>query len=263
MARQKTEVPASETGASPHPASQKPRLHPLREGAGAVRVSGSFALILAAERLFAEGGASAVSLRQVSEAAGQRNPSATHYHFGTREGLVRAVAQHRMQTINQHRLDILTNLAKTKKLRDARALIAALVYPLAQELERRPEGNYYLRFLERYMRERLRYDFRIDRKLRSGWIAVNDALRPLLKHLPEPVTDLRVRIMAEQVISGLSAVEADLAAGSFRRGSLPVVVETLIDTITAGIMTPASAEAKEALVRLPSPAPRKRRLQTK
>ena len=48
-------------------------------------------LVAAGERLFAERGIRAVSLREINKAAGQRNSSALHYHFGSREGLLRAL----------------------------------------------------------------------------------------------------------------------------------------------------------------------------
>ena len=47
-------------------------------------------LILAAERLFSEFGIDAVSLRQINAAAGQRNSSAAHYHFGSKDALIAA-----------------------------------------------------------------------------------------------------------------------------------------------------------------------------
>lgn len=49
------------------------------------------ALIQAAERLFAERGSDAVSLREITAAAGATNASAIQYHFGDRRGLIRAV----------------------------------------------------------------------------------------------------------------------------------------------------------------------------
>ena len=48
-------------------------------------------LILAGERLFALSGLDSVSLRQINSAAGQRNSSAAHYHFGSKEALVQAI----------------------------------------------------------------------------------------------------------------------------------------------------------------------------
>ena len=51
-------------------------------------------LLLAGERLIAEFGPE-VSLRDVAVAAGQRNNSAVHYHFGSRDGLIKAIIGHR------------------------------------------------------------------------------------------------------------------------------------------------------------------------
>ncbi len=52
-------------------------------------------MILAAERLIAERGIDAVSLREIGATAGQRNNSAAQYHFGTKEGLVAAIYEYR------------------------------------------------------------------------------------------------------------------------------------------------------------------------
>ncbi|MDG1463243.1 MAG: TetR family transcriptional regulator, partial [Gammaproteobacteria bacterium] len=60
-------------------------------------------IILAAERLFGEQGIDAVSLRQINVAAGQKNSSATHYHFGNKETLVAAIYEYRMQNVNERR----------------------------------------------------------------------------------------------------------------------------------------------------------------
>ena len=58
-------------------------------------------LIETAERLFAERGVNAVSLREIGAEAGQRNTGAVRYHFGTKEALVNAVFEHRMTPINE------------------------------------------------------------------------------------------------------------------------------------------------------------------
>ena len=49
-----------------------------------------------AERLFAEQGLDAVSLRAINAEAGL-SPAALHYHFRTREGLVQAILERRMR----------------------------------------------------------------------------------------------------------------------------------------------------------------------
>src|SRR5688500_4953745 len=83
-------------------------------------------LVETAERLFAEQGIDAVSLRDVSAAAGQRNRSAAQYHFGSRQGLVLAILEHRMAAINRDRSARLASDGSA----DIRTLVEALVVPL-------------------------------------------------------------------------------------------------------------------------------------
>ena len=66
-------------------------------------------LLDAAEQLFAEHGAAATSLRAVTNGAGA-NPAAVHYHFGSKEDLLLAVAQRRADPLNAERLERLARL---------------------------------------------------------------------------------------------------------------------------------------------------------
>ncbi|WP_202125176.1 TetR/AcrR family transcriptional regulator [Actinomadura physcomitrii] len=67
-------------------------------------------LIEVAERLFAERGVNAVSLREIAAAAGQRNTSAVACHFGTKEKLVTAIYRHRLAPTNELQLRRLAEL---------------------------------------------------------------------------------------------------------------------------------------------------------
>ena len=69
-------------------------------------------ILNAAERLFAERGYEATSLRAITTAAGV-NLAAVHYHFGNKEGLLDAVVERRAMAMNQERLRELDELART------------------------------------------------------------------------------------------------------------------------------------------------------
>ena len=56
------------------------------------RQSTKTALIRSAERLFAEKGLGTVSVKEITRAAGARNPSAVHYHFGNVETLINQIS---------------------------------------------------------------------------------------------------------------------------------------------------------------------------
>ena len=105
------------------------------------------AIIEAAEQLFAERGIESVSLREVAVAAGQRNHSATQYHFGDRGGLVAAVFEHRMQVVNERRHRRLDELSERGESTDLEQLVGAVVIPLVEVVDE--TDGWYARFLVR------------------------------------------------------------------------------------------------------------------
>ncbi len=76
------------------------------------------AILVAAERMFAELGLAAVSNRQVSEAAGQGNNFAVGYHFGTRVDLVRAIIARHSERVEEVRGRMLATLGDGAGIRD-------------------------------------------------------------------------------------------------------------------------------------------------
>jgi len=129
-------------------------------------------MIDAAERIVAEQGFPALTLRAVQEAAGQSNKSAANYHFGSRDGLIAAILDERMAPVSAHRRDLLDAIAARFALPGAepspgaappspprqtgeparadgpllRALTDALVVPLARRVFGVPDSA-YARFL--------------------------------------------------------------------------------------------------------------------
>lgn len=70
------------------------------------------AILEAAETLFARQGHESTSVRQIT-ALSKTNLSAVNYHFGSKEGLIQAVFQRRLDAINNERLLQLTMLQKS------------------------------------------------------------------------------------------------------------------------------------------------------
>ncbi len=105
------------------------------------------ALLDAAERLFAIHGVETTSLRDIAIAAGQRNNSATQYHFVDREGLVAAVFTRRMDEINERRIQMIADVDRNGQQDDLVALAAALMFPLIEYVT--THEGWYGRFLLR------------------------------------------------------------------------------------------------------------------
>lgn len=92
-------------------------------------------LMEVAERLFATRGIEAVTLREIQEAAGQSNTSVIRYHFGSRDGLIRALIAHRQSALGLQRQEMLEQMRAEGKEADPRAVVWLLVRPLANSIE--------------------------------------------------------------------------------------------------------------------------------
>ena len=98
-------------------------------------------LLDAAEQLFARDGIHGARVREINELAGQRNPSALHYHFGSRGGLVTAIMlrhQSEIDKLVERRLDEL----ETEGTPSIRDVIGAVVEPMVERLKTNSGRNW-------------------------------------------------------------------------------------------------------------------------
>jgi len=103
-------------------------------------------LIDAAEVLFAAHGIDGVSLREINRAAGARNASALQYHFGGRDGLLRAVLAKHHHAVEARRHAML-DACEADGDADLRVLAGALVRPSAAMLADGDGGPAYLQIM--------------------------------------------------------------------------------------------------------------------
>lgn len=162
-------------------------------------------LIDAAERLAAQQGLAALSVRAVQVAAGQRNKSAVSYHFGSKEGLVEAVVARRMGTAGERRRALLDELGPAAS---RRGLVEALVVPLAEHVTAGSQPSYWARFLLQAA-----YDPDFSRSVRLSFEAgtfreVRDRLVAGLDHVPVELRERRFEHAIGLVISSLATYEA-------------------------------------------------------
>jgi AcrR family transcriptional regulator len=100
-------------------------------------------LVREAERLFARRGVWQVTVREITQAAGQRNVSALNYHFGGREGILDAILVRHGDPTDVARGE---HLAAVGRDASSRELMGALVVPYASHLGT-PDGRDYLRIV--------------------------------------------------------------------------------------------------------------------
>ncbi|WP_418320090.1 TetR/AcrR family transcriptional regulator [Piscinibacter sakaiensis] len=219
------------------------------------RSEGSERLLETAERLFAERGIDAVSMREIAREAGQRNNSALHYHFGTKEALVRAVLQLGMREVDILRNDYVSRLLAGQRQGEVRALVEALVWPLASKLMTR-KGNTYNRFLAAVQ---LHPDIELSAPaaddIDRGFRRVYEFLGPALPHVPESL--LRQRYLS--AINFLFFSLADFERVSARRGrqnrgfDMRRAIENLIDMLAGALAAPVSTQVQQLLGEVRAP----------
>ena len=100
-------------------------------------------LMRAAEELFAERSVAAVSLREVTAAAGQRNVSAVVYHFGSKLELLECVLERHSDPMQRMFLDRLQQMENDPTV-TLRSLVEMLVAPLGAKLDDPDGGRRYL-----------------------------------------------------------------------------------------------------------------------
>ncbi|MEU1228837.1 helix-turn-helix domain-containing protein [Streptomyces sp. NPDC005828] len=209
-------------------------------------VSTKLSLIATAERLFAEHGINAVSLRKIAVDAGQRNDNAVAYHFGSKQGLVDAILEHRQAPIDARRLALIGALDREGRGDDPYAIAEAFARPLVELLGGAPSGSWYLRFCVQAA-----YTVHSD----VATLTLNDlearpgthglavlrerAYRVLRGFLPEPLVAQRWWHFTGFVAHALADLEGRRNAGGSRElGSTELFVAGLLDSAAALLTAP-------------------------
>ena len=198
-------------------------------------------MIDAAERIVAERGVPAMSLREVQAASGQRNKSAAQYHFGSREGLIEAVVRERMGPINARRQDLLAALPDQPSVRD---VVHALVEPLAGAVLG-DAGSCWARFLFQSWADPGLHDVVRRSFEASSYRKVRDLLGAALTDLPEPVRRIRMDQAVGLVVMSLAAAEAAVSTGNAPALPARARIVDLVDTAAALLTAPCSSATIE------------------
>lgn len=196
-----------------------------------------------AERLFAEYGVEAVSLRTVGAEAGQRNNSAAQYHFGSKEGLIEAIIAARSPSVEARRQELAEEYVRTGTAIDLAALVRLLVVPLAETIDHAGRRTWYLRFLANVMDhpmwERTPEPPEHEQPaLRS----MSRELRKLLPHLSAATFRRRSRWMAIIAFRILADHEYQVAT-AHQPPSTAAVVDELVTSLVALLQAPESSGA--------------------
>lgn len=211
-------------------------------------------LLLAGERLFARNGLDNVSLRQINAEAGQRNSSAAHYHFGSKESLVTALYDYRMERLNMRR-NIMFEMLPGDTPRPVSTLMGVLVHPMVEEAEQSEGGHYYLQFLSQLLSHPLMNLVDMWRSQFGESVGrVYYELRNALPLVPDEVFGPRFGLMWTVAVNALADRERlNVSGANLVNPTLPVLyVSNLVDVLAGMISAPVSASTEAEITELRS-----------
>jgi AcrR family transcriptional regulator len=207
------------------------------------------ALLSAAERLFAERGLDAVSMREITREAGQRNTAAFQYHFAGKQAVVSAIVNRRMNEGNLRRLEFLHDLEIRGKLDDLRSLASAMIEPMAVGIrspKRGPEEN-WIAFLSEVQRHP-EFDLVEMAKTASdlGLRRVYTLFGKRLPDVPDAVLRQRFLMAMSQAVHGLAEIDRLRRRRRLSRRHFDVerAIDNLIDMTAGALSAPISIEVK-------------------
>jgi AcrR family transcriptional regulator len=204
------------------------------------------ALLDAAEELFARNGIDAVSNRRIVEHAGAANHSAIAYHFGGREGLLRALVERHHDEMSRRRQALTAQLSDSPNIHE---LVACRLLPLVDLLDSLPKPSWRAQFMSQMSAVPSAVE------IAKGVIGDSDLpdelrfINGALNGIPEGVLRGRAYLLGSMVVGVCADQEAKMNEDA-NKGSWEQVGRFLIDA--AAGMLGAPVTDPEGAVRYPN-----------
>lgn len=178
---------------------------------GQTRSAAAEAMKAVALRLFAQSGINAVTVRQIAEAAGQKNHAAVTYHFGSKEALIRELIVDGAARIDAARNAWLDAAEAAGGPRSIEEVMNGLV---RTSLDHDPPsgGECYNRFLAGVqLVNRALFEDAVRGRWNRGYQRCLDHCRRLLPAIPPRTMNQRLLFMGAAIGAILAARETELA----------------------------------------------------
>jgi AcrR family transcriptional regulator len=205
-------------------------------------------LLLAAERLFALHGPEGATSRAILAEAGQKNASAINYYFPTRDTLIEAICQLRMEPIDRQRIERVTQYLSDKPPAEERlrTLVTILCEPGLKPLIEAKGKSYFRRFLAQAINTP---SSNFDAIVRDRFDVSVRQLAPLIRdELPQPpraIANKRISMMVRS--SGYMAAHLEARSEgqpwTTRQEELAFELELMIDAFVGLLRAPHTAAA--------------------
>jgi AcrR family transcriptional regulator len=196
----------------------------------------------AAQLLFARHGVDGVTVLQIVNAAGQRNNAALHYHFGTKEELIRQLIVDGAAVLDARRQDMFRKMASSGGPTTIRQVLEILIMPV-MALAADPRFRGYVRFtstLQASNSETLKAA--LNHRWNAEFVRCFDLLKKMLP-LPAELVDQRLTLFAIFANAALSAREEALEKPKSKKSRLwdrDYTIDNILDVSEAMLTGPPS-----------------------
>lgn len=195
-------------------------------------------LMRAAERLFAERGIDAVSIRDITNEAGA-NSASIHYHFGSKADLVAAILAWRAAEVGARRAAWLERIEATDEP-TLREVVEAFVVPTAEmAADVAGGGQHHIGFLAAVLAHPGLMPLVID-AFEPYTERFEAALARVTPHLPHDVRELRLALAKDMANRVIGQPEGPVHAWIALRapGADRPLAERLVDFLTGAFAAP-------------------------
>jgi AcrR family transcriptional regulator len=188
-----------------------------------------------AQRLFALHGLHGVAVKDIVEAAEQRNKASVQYHFGSKEALIGELLVDGAKEADAYRQEMLREMAAAGGPHNVRDVLQAFIWPV-ERLTESEEGSTYLRFLANVqMTHRQLIKTHIGNRWNAGYRQCLHHFRSFLTRIPPALLEQRLSLVGDYATTIFASKEAarDEGRASNRFWSAPYTVDNIIDTFQA------------------------------
>jgi AcrR family transcriptional regulator len=204
-------------------------------------------LLDTAEKLFAENGYDATSIRDITNNA-KCNVAAVNYHFRNKQNLYNEVFHRRMTVMRDVRLAAIDNvMSQTPRQPTLTELIHAFSTAFLEPLLNKTTGRMFLKLIVREMNDpRLPKDMFVKEIVTPTLTALGKALTEICPHLDQKQITLSIISIVGQLIHVIRIREM-METGQFvslPELGLPEIIDHIVEFSTSGIQAMAQGQSK-------------------
>lgn len=200
-------------------------------------------LLDVAEKMFAEQGFDAVSVRALTTEA-EANLAAVNYHFGSKEALIEAVVARHVEPVNRRRVELLEQI-DTAGERCGEEIAAAFLDPVLEAARDQSDDNRFCKLMSRCLATR---DDRISevvvRQFPDVLARFVSVIRACYPAMSPDTAMMRLLFMAGAMAHSLFHHDklAMVSEGRCEVPSLETLREELVQFLAAGLKAPGGGE---------------------